>query len=51
MLYIHIFYANLNTYVQTAVDFKDNKLMPKNLFQLVVVVVVWMTQLLIESAI
>lgn len=36
-------------YAQAEVDFKDNKLMPKNLFQLVVAVV-WMTQLLIKSA-
>lgn len=50
-MYICIYYANLSTYAQSEVDFKGNKLMPKNLFQLVVVVVVWMTQLLIESAI
>lgn len=50
-MYICIYYANLSTYAQSKVDFKGNKLMPKNLFQLVVVVVVWMTQLLIESAI
>lgn len=46
---ISIYYANLSMYAQAEVDFKDNKLMPKNLFQLVVAVV-WMTQLLIETA-